>query len=96
MGHPALLLRFEPAPGVDRDIEGGGPGGEVGLGGDSEAVGEGGESSFRESEDVGVVGGDRVWGGVAEEAWVGVVEAFELGSDGQGEAIVDHEIWGWW
>lgn len=44
---PISLIVLEPRTGVDPDPDGGGLGGEVRLGGDSKAIGEGGDSGGR-------------------------------------------------
>lgn len=91
---PIGLVRLEPRASVDPDTDGGRLGGEVGFGGDAEAVREGGDPGLRGGEDTGEVGGGRVGRRVLEETRVRVLELLQLGLHGQREAVVDHSIWG--
>lgn len=95
MGGAVGLVVLEAGPSVDPDTDGGCAGGEIGLGGDAEAVGEGGDAGGWGSEDGGVVGEGWVRGVVLQEAGVCVLETLELGIDGFGEAVVDHGGRGW-
>lgn len=76
-----VLVVLEPRPGVDPDPDGCGLRGEVGLGGDAEAVGEGGDTSLRGCEDVRVIHEARVGRPVLEEPRVRVLEPPELRFD---------------
>ncbi|CAL9758136.1 unnamed protein product [Musa acuminata subsp. burmannicoides] len=87
---PVGLIGLEAAPGVDPHADRGGAGVTSRVGGEAEPVGEGGDAGLRGGQDGGMVGKGGVGGGVAEESGVGVIEALDLGSDGLGEAIVEH------
>lgn len=65
MSDPILIFGLESAARVNPDADGSGAGSELGLGGDSEAVGEGGDLRGGKLEDLRVIGGGRVRGGVA-------------------------------
>ncbi|URD86545.1 hypothetical protein MUK42_27944, partial [Musa troglodytarum] len=84
------VLQEVRGPGIDPHADGGRTGGKGGFGGDAETVGEGGDAGLRGGQDGGMVSEGSVGGGVAEEAGFRVVEALDLGSDGLGEAIVEH------
>lgn len=86
------LLRLEPRPGVDPDAHSRGLGGEGGLRGDAEAVGEGRHAGLGRAQDPRVVRQRGHRGPVFQEAWVRVIEPAEFGFGRLREAVVEHGV----
>lgn len=86
------LVGLEARTGIDPDADGGCFLPRSRLRGDSEAVRERGDSGSWEGKNGSEVQGRcRVWGGVAEEAWVRVIETLDLAVDGAGKMVVVHQ-----